>query len=122
MEKPFQNWTRETGEIIGTVYLTVDYGVPVEAVRSKLEEIAHASPLWNGKVVNLQVTDFKDSAVELRILLSANTSPEAWDLRCEVREKVLRYLQEEHPRILPRRRIEIDTNDKQVFQASTWSG
>jgi small-conductance mechanosensitive channel len=108
MEKPFQNWTRETGEIIGTVYLTVDYRVPVQQMRSKLEQIVRGSSLWNRKVVNLQVTDFKDAAVELRMLVSANTSPEAWDLRCEVREKILQYLQGEYPEALPLQRIRID--------------
>jgi small-conductance mechanosensitive channel len=108
MEKPFQNWTRESGEIIGTVYLTVDYRVPVQQMRSKLEQIVRGSSLWNRKVVNLQVTDFKDAAVELRMLVSANTSPQAWDLRCEVREKILQYLQEEYQEALPLQRIRID--------------
>jgi small-conductance mechanosensitive channel len=107
MEKPFQNWTRETGEIIGSVFLTVDYAVPVDRVRAKFEDIVRASMLWNGNVLNLQVTDFKDTAVQLRMLVSANSSPDAWDLRCEVREKLLKFIQEELEPALPRRRIEI---------------
>jgi len=113
MEKPFQNWTRDSTQIIGSVFLRVDYAVPVAAVRAKLEEIVKASKLWEGSVVNLQVTDFKDSNVELRMLVSARTSPEAWDLRCEVREKLLAYLQAEFPRSLPRHRLEITATDPQ---------
>jgi len=107
MEKPFQNWTRERAEIIGTIFVRMDYTVPVESIRSKLNELAKASPLWDGNVVNLQVTELKDSTVELRILVSARTSPEAWDLRCEIREKILAYLQSNYPESLPRQRVEI---------------
>jgi hypothetical protein len=107
MEKPFQNWTRDSAQLIGTVYLRADYTVPVAAVRAKLDEIAQGSKLWDKQVVNLQVTDFKDSTVELRMLVSAQTSAQAWDLRCEVREKMLAFLQREFPQSLPRQRVEL---------------
>ena len=108
IEKPFQNWTRETSALIGSVFLYVDYTVPVEKLREKLMEIARASPLWDGRVVVLQVSDAtKDHTVELRALLSARSAPAAWDLRCEVREKLIAYLQEEYPGALPRTRQEI---------------
>ena len=74
--------------------LWVDYTVPVAPIRQKLEEIAKASKLWDGQVVNLQVVDSNERAVQLRALVSARTSPEAWDLRCEVREKLIVFLQE----------------------------
>lgn len=101
IEKPFQNWTRENASIIGTVLIHADYSVPVERVRRKLSEIAKASPLWDGQVVNLQVTDATEKTVELRALVSARTSPAAWDLRCEVREKLIAFLQDEIPSALP---------------------
>jgi small-conductance mechanosensitive channel len=107
MEKPFQNWTRDSSQLIGTVYLPADYTVPINEVRAKLQEIAHASKLWDKQVVNLQVTNFKESCVELRMLVSARTSAQAWDLRCEVREKMLAFLQREFPQSLPRQRVEI---------------
>ncbi len=108
IEKPFQNWTRETSALIGSVFLYVDYTVPVEKLREKLMEIARASPLWDGRVVVLQVSDAtKDHTVELRALLSARSAPAAWDLRCEVREKLIAYLQEHYPGTLPRTRQEI---------------
>ncbi|EKS38651.1 mechanosensitive ion channel family protein [Afipia clevelandensis] len=107
IEKPFQNWTRETSALIGSVFLYVDYTVPVEKLREKLMEIARASPLWDGRVVVLQVSDAKDRTVELRALLSARSAPAAWDLRCEVREKLIAHLQEEYPDALPRTRQEV---------------
>lgn len=107
IEKPFQNWTRETSALIGSVFLYVDYTVPVEKLREKLMEIARASPLWDGRVIVLQVSDAKDRTVELRALLSARSAPAAWDLRCEVREKLIAYLQEEYPDALPRTRQEV---------------
>ena len=107
LEKPFQNWTRETGSLIGSVFLHVDYSVPVEAVRRELAEIARASPLWDGKVVNLQVSDAKEWAVELRALVSARNAPQTWDLRCEVRERLVAFLQREYPHALPTARVQL---------------
>jgi small-conductance mechanosensitive channel len=107
LEKPFQNWTRETTSLIGSVFLHVDYSVPVETVRRELAEIARASPLWDGKVVSLQVSDAKEWAVELRALVSARNAPQTWDLRCEVREKLVAFLQREYPHALPTARVQV---------------
>jgi small-conductance mechanosensitive channel len=107
IEKPFQNWTRTGGELIGSVMLYVDHTTPVEAVRTKLTEIAEQSKLWNRKVANLQVTDCREMTIELRALVSADNADAVSDLRAEVREKLIEFLQREHPRALPRRRNEI---------------
>jgi small-conductance mechanosensitive channel len=107
MEKPFQNWSRISGELIGTVLLYVDHTTPVAVVRKKLNEIATQSRLWNRKVVNLQVVDCNETTIQLRALVSANSAPAAWDLRCEVREKLIEFLQREYPHALPRRRNEV---------------
>jgi small-conductance mechanosensitive channel len=107
LEKPFQNWTRQSTDLIGAVLLWVDYTVPVAVVRSKLEEIARSSKLWDGQVVNLQVVDSNERAVQLRALVSARTSPETRDLRFEVREKLIAFLQEEFPKALPKQRSEL---------------
>ncbi|RDV05534.1 mechanosensitive ion channel family protein [Undibacter mobilis] len=114
IEKPFQNWTRENSELIGTSMLYVDYRAPVAAIRAKLEEIAKASPLWDGKVVNLQVTDCKTDTLELRCLVSARSAPRTFDLRCEVREKLIDFLQREHPEALPRRRADVAIDRQQI--------
>src|SRR5262249_22880637 len=89
MEKPFQSWTRQSSALIGSVLLYVDYTAPVAAIRDKLKEIASTSKFWDGKVVTLQVTDAKASTMELRALVSARDGSAAWDLRCEVREKLI---------------------------------
>ncbi|MBS0249487.1 MAG: mechanosensitive ion channel [Proteobacteria bacterium] len=107
IEKPFQNWTRENSSIIGSILVHADYTVPIDRVREKLKEIAKASPLWDGQVVNLQVTDATEGTIELRALVSARTSPSAWDLRCEVREKLIAFIQEELPGSLPRVRASL---------------
>ncbi|MFC7396810.1 mechanosensitive ion channel family protein [Chelatococcus sp. GCM10030263] len=107
IEKPFQNWTRSSAQIIGTVLLNVDYTVPVERVRAKLEDIVKASPLWDGGVINLQVVEAERDTIQLRALVSARNSPRVWDLRCEVREKLIAFLQTEYPHALPRLRAEI---------------
>lgn len=107
IEKPFQNWTRENANLIGTVMLYLDHTAPVAAIRRKTEEILSASPLWDKRVVAVQVTDFRQTTMEVRILASAGSAPQAFDLRCEIREKVIAFLQQEHPHALPRFRTEI---------------
>jgi small-conductance mechanosensitive channel len=108
IEKPFQNWTREGSAIIGSVFIHADYSVPVARVRTKLEEIVRDSKLWDRAVVNLQVTEAKERSVELRALVSSRTSPANWDLRCEVREKLIAFLQEEFPHALPHERAQVE--------------
>jgi small-conductance mechanosensitive channel len=105
-EKPFQNWTRTGSELIGSVFFYVDHTAPVEVIRKKVTEIVGQSKLWNGKLASLQVSDCKETTIELRVLVSADNAPAAWDLRCEVREKLIDFLQREYPTALPRRRYE----------------
>ncbi len=107
IEKPFQNWTHQSADLLGAVMLNVDYSVPVERVRDKLKEIVTGHPKWDGKVANVQVTDTPNNMVQLRALISASNSGNAWDLRCEVREKLIAFLQAEYPHALPRQRAEL---------------
>jgi small-conductance mechanosensitive channel len=104
IEKPFQNWTRGSTNLLGAVVFYADYTVPVDRVRAKVEEIVKASPRWDGKVVSLQVTDARPDTLELRALASAVNASDAWDLRCELREKLIAFLQSECPGALPKRR------------------
>ncbi|HEX5213209.1 MAG TPA: mechanosensitive ion channel domain-containing protein [Pseudolabrys sp.] len=107
IEKPFQNWTRESSSLIGNVMLYLDYRAPVKALRGKLEEFVKASKHWDGQVVGLQVTDCRENTVELRCLMSARSAGQTFNLRCEVREKLIDFLQREHPEALPRQRSEV---------------
>jgi small-conductance mechanosensitive channel len=111
IEKPFQNWTRHSAALIGSVLIYVDYTVPVARVREELTKIASRSKLWDRQVVNLQVTDAKDGVVELRALVSAANVSAVWDLRCEVREQLVAFLQRDYPQALPRRRAEVMLRD-----------
>lgn len=115
LEKPFENWTKTSSQLIGTVMLWVDYTTPVEQVRQKFYEIVKNSKLWDGKVVNLQVTDASDRSIQLRALASARTSQHVWDLRCEIREKLIAFLQETHPDALPRHRTELRAANGDAF-------
>ncbi len=105
IQTPFQNWTRESAALIGTAMLYVDHAAPVDAMRAKLEEIAKASSLWDGKVVNLAVTDVKEGSLEVRCLVSARNAGQTFDLRTEVREKMMAFLAQEHPGALIRHRM-----------------
>ena len=107
LEKPFQNWTRNSAEILGIVFLYMDYRVPVEAIRAELQRIAEGSDLWDGKVCGVQVTGATADAVEVRALVSAADASAAWDLRCEVRERLIDFLQRNYPDALPRVRAEV---------------
>ncbi len=105
LEKPFQNWTRSSADIIGTVFLYTDYNVPFDALRAELKRILDNTDLWDKKVQVLQVTDSKEFTVETRILVSAKNSPTAWDLRVYVREKMINFIKENYPDSLPRTRV-----------------
>lgn len=102
IEKPFQNWTRTSADLLGAVSLQVDFGVPVESVRQELTRILEGSPLWDRKVNVLQVTDAKDRTIELRALASSSDASRSFDLRCEVREKLVAFIQTNYPESLPR--------------------
>jgi len=95
IEKPFQNWTYESAAQIGAVLLRVGYSVSVHRLRRRLDEIVHQSQHWDGKVARLEVTDMTTDTVELRALVSARNPGQTWELRCEVREKLLEFLQSE---------------------------
>ncbi len=107
LEKPFQNWTRGSAELLGTVTLHCDYRVPVAAVRAELERILATNPLWDGKASGLIVVEATDTTIVLRALVSARDSGKAWDLRCQVRENLVEFLQREYPDCLPRLRAEV---------------
>ncbi|MEM8567697.1 MAG: mechanosensitive ion channel domain-containing protein [Bacteroidota bacterium] len=108
IEKPFQNWTRTTSEILGTVFIHTDYRMPIDPIREELDKILKNTPLWDGKVNVVQVTDSAKATMEIRALVSAKNSGSAWDLRVMVREKLIAFMQKEFPEMLPRTRIEID--------------
>jgi small-conductance mechanosensitive channel len=107
IDKPFQNWTRTTAELLGTVYIYTDYTIPVERVREELGNILKNSEHWDKRVWNLQVTNLTDKTVELRAMMSAGDSSSAWSLRCQVRESLLSFLQKTFPESLPRVRVDL---------------
>ncbi|MGC9342894.1 MAG: mechanosensitive ion channel family protein [Bacteroidales bacterium] len=110
-EKPFQNWTRNTAEILGTVYIYSDYTLPVGKLREAYLEMIKKAELWDGNVANIQVTNATEKTMEIRALMSAPDSSTAWDLRVYMREKLIEYLQENYPDQLPRTRISLE-NEK----------
>ena len=108
VDNPFQNWTRNSADIMGSVYLYVDYTFPVDAVRKELDRLLKKTDLWDGKAKVVQVTNSTERAMELRVLVTASNSPDAWDLRCYVREGLIKFLQKKYPASLPRVRLEAD--------------
>jgi hypothetical protein len=107
IERPFQNWTRDTQSLIGAIAFHVDYCTDVSRIRQRLEEAVRETKLWDGAVVNLQVIEASPRAIELRALVSARSAPQSWDLRCEIREKLLAFIRLEMPEAFPRERAMI---------------
>jgi small-conductance mechanosensitive channel len=107
IEQPFQNWTRQSAELLCTVVIYVDYTLPVDAMRAELTRILESSTFWDHRVNALQVTDAKEHTVELRALASAADASLAWDLRCDIREQLLAFIQQRFPESLPRLRTSI---------------
>lgn len=111
IEKPFQNWTRTSADLLGTVFIYTDYTVPIKEVRNELSRILESSPKWDKKVNELRVTNTTEKTVELRALMSAPDSSAVWDLRCEVRERLIEFMQQRFPDSLPRMRVEITKSE-----------
>lgn len=108
IEKPFQNWTRTSAELLGTVFLYVDYRMPVSALRQELARLVAHNPLWDRRVAQVVVTDAKESTLEVRALVSAADASKLWDLRCAVREGLVDYIQRQHPQCLPTLRAHVE--------------
>jgi len=105
---PFQNWTRTQARVMGSVILYLDYATPLEPLREHAEAVIAASSRWDQRDWVLQVTDTTESTMVVRVLASAVDAPTAWDLRCEIREALLTFLQENHPEALPVQRVLVD--------------
>ncbi|MEM7755740.1 MAG: mechanosensitive ion channel family protein [Planctomycetota bacterium] len=104
IDSPFQNWTRRSSDLTGKVMLYLDYTTQVADIREKLNDITTGHPLWDGRVRGVTVTDANERTMEVRILVSAGDASALWDLRCNVRERILDWLRDEHPDWLPRLR------------------
>ena len=107
IEKPFENWTRRKSDLLCSVVLYCDYTVPLKALRDELDRVLDESSLWDRKLKNIQVTDSKPEGIEVRVLVSAADSDTGWDLRCELREKLIDFMQRNYPESLPRVRAEL---------------
>lgn len=112
IQNPFQNWTRRTSDLIGSVFLWVDYRMPVQPLREQLKRILEDAPEWDGRVCVLQVTDFSEKSMQLRALVSTRDAGRGWDLRCKVREQLIAYMQDNYAEWLPQVRATLDRSDR----------
>lgn len=110
IDKPFQNWTRTTAEILGTVFIYTDFTVPVQQLRDKLTSLLNGHTLWDGQVAVLQVTELKERTMELRCLMSCRNAGQAFDLRCYIREQMIEYIRTSFPESLSKTRVVFDNN------------
>ncbi len=110
IEHPFQNWTRNSSDIMGTVFIYTDYDFPVEELRKEFTRLLESTELWDGQVNVIQVTDLTEKTMQLRALMSAVDASTAWDLRVFIRENLLKFIQTNYPQSLPRSRVELKEN------------
>lgn len=122
IEKPFQNWTRTSADILGSVFVWADFSVPISQLRPAVQKIVEASSDWDRRFWNLQVTDTNDRAMQLRVLATSADASKSWNLRCEIREKLLIYLQETYPRSLPKLRAAFEATSSALGAATASRG
>src|SRR6266513_6192936 len=109
VEKPFQNWSRISTDLLGTVILYLDYQAPMGELRKELKRLVQDNPKWDKRVCGLQVTDTKEHVIEVRALISGSDPGKLGDLRCEVREGLIEFLRRDYPESLPRvRNVDVD--------------
>lgn len=118
IDRPFENWTRISAELLGTVYLYTDYAIPIDALRRELERIVAASSLWDGRVVKMHVTNTTEKSVEVRALMSAANSSDAWELRCLVREHLIEFIRTKFPGGLPKVRMDVGEGGTEAAAAA----
>lgn len=118
IEHPFQNWTRSSSQILGSVLLWFDYGLPLEPLRAEMERLCTASRDWDGRVMVMQVVDSNEKAMQVRALMSSANSSKSFDLRCAVREGLIAFVRREFPEFLPRMRGEIGSEVKVIEPVS----
>ena len=111
IEKPFENWTRTTSQMHGTVFFYLDYTIPVEWLRQQFKGLVEQHPLWDKRTASLVMTDIKPDVVEVRGLVSAASSGSVYEIRCYLREQLLRRIRETHPECLPKRRVDIEKGE-----------
>lgn len=104
---PIETWTRRSDKILGVVFMDLDWRVPMDALRAEFQRIVEASPAWDGRSSSALVTDAQGGFVTVRFVMSSKDSDDQWTLRCEVREKMMAWLQREHPEALPRTRVDL---------------
>lgn len=112
IEKPFQNWSRKSDELLGTVFLYLDYQVPLGELREELKRLLEKNKNWDGKVCGLQMTDTKPSTIEVRALVSSKDAGTGFDLRCQIREGLIEFLRSRYPESLPRVRTALTRLDE----------
>ena len=112
IEKPFQNWSRNSDAILGTIFLYLDYQVPFGELREELKRLVEKNENWDGEVCKLQVTETKPSTVEVRALVSSRDAGKSFDLRCEVREGLIEFLRGRYPESLPHVRMTLQRFDE----------
>jgi small-conductance mechanosensitive channel len=117
-QTPFENWTRDRSDVLGSVFLHVDYGAPLSELRDELERAVEESDLWDGRIATLQATEAREQTLELRVVVSARDAPTAWNLRCEIRERLVTFLQEHHPGALPRLRTQSVADEREESRSS----
>ncbi|MGH8301435.1 MAG: mechanosensitive ion channel family protein, partial [Steroidobacteraceae bacterium] len=119
IENPFQNWTRTSSDLLGTVFLWVDFRVPLAPLREELQRLCKSAPEWDGRLALLQVVDTNEHAMQLRCLVSTVDSGKGWDLRCRVREGLIDFLQRHYPEGLPRVRADLLSSASQFTRPAT---
>ncbi len=113
IEHPFQNWTRKSAQILGSVFLWVDFGFPVEPLRHELARLCEGNPNWDGRVCGIQVTETSERAVQLRVLVSSGSASRNWDLRCFVRERLIDFVARDYPAYFPKFRTDTPMTARQ---------
>ena len=92
LERPFTNWTRTSAESLTSFSLVLPLDASLPAIRKQVDTILRANPLWNGGKWEVMISELGESSMVARITLGAANPEIAFQLKSQVQEHILDYL------------------------------
>lgn len=93
-EKTFQNWTKNSLDLLAIVSFEVDDKVPVKKIDEEFEQILLQTKLWDKKTKEFQVIKIRYEFIEIRAIASTARASDAQELQYYISRRLVDFIQE----------------------------